>query len=57
MLARKGVKIGVNGKGQRYNAISKGLLPVFDVHKSQHRTINLDTIKSCNINGKKYEVI
>jgi hypothetical protein len=54
MNARRGVKNGVTGKGIAYDAISRGLLPVWDVHKEAHRMINLAGLVGLSMGGKKY---
>ena len=57
MLCRRGVSKGVNGNGARYNAISKALLHVYDMHKGVWRSINFETINQISLNGHQYRVI
>jgi len=57
MSARKGVRIGVNGKGMAYNPHIKGLLGVFDMGMREFRMINLNGLVRFSANGKKYKVV
>ena len=57
MSARRGVRKGINGNGPRYNAMTKGLLTVFDMAKQEWRNINLETILGFNANKNKYQVL
>lgn len=54
MVARLGVTKGVTGEGMKYDPISKGLLPVYDVQKQAYRMININTIQSLKVKGKKW---
>lgn len=54
MNARLGVKKYLKGTGMRYNALSRGLLPVFDMTKQSYRMINLNTVQSITLDGKEY---
>jgi len=53
---RLGVKKGLSGKGMSYNPVERGLLPVFDMQKKAYRMINMHTLKSVNIDGKKFVI-
>ena len=55
MTARLGVTKHLKGVGMRYDAISKGLLPVYDMQKQSYRTINLDTILKLKVKGVTHE--
>ena len=57
MLARKGVKKGISGKGSKYNPIEKTLSCVYDVHKDAYRMISLDTIRRLVMNGQSFKVM
>lgn len=57
MTARLGVKKGINGKGMRYDPSAYGLLPVFDMDKSDWRMINLNTLKQLHLNHGKFQVM
>jgi hypothetical protein len=54
MNCRRGVKNGVTGKGMAYDAISRALLPVWDIEKEAFRMINLAELVSLSMGGKKY---
>lgn len=56
MNARLGVKKYLKGGALPYDAISKGLLPVFDAQKNDYRMINLNTIISAKVGGEEYLV-
>ena len=51
MLARKGVRKNLTGKGMKYKPLGKGLLPVFDMQKKAYRIINLMTVLEWKANG------
>ena len=55
MNARRGVRKGTVGKGLKYNAVERGLLPVFDMQKLDFRMVNFDTIVSYTIHGRRVE--
>lgn len=55
MNARRGVRVGTNGKGMAYNPIQRGLLPVFDMQIQEFRMVNFDTIVSYTIHGRRVE--
>jgi len=51
MTARLGVKKGINGKGMKYSARSRNMLPVFDMQKNAFRMINCDTVTRIKAQG------
>lgn len=53
MVARLGVKKGINGTGMAYNPTEKRLLCVYDVQKQGFRMIRIDTIQHLQIKGEK----
>lgn len=55
MVARMGVTKGVSGVGMKYDPISKGLLPVYDMQKHSYRMINIETIQLLKVKGELYE--
>jgi len=56
MNCRRGVSKGVTGVGLAFNPSEKQLLGVFDMHKDQHRFINLQTLQQIQAGGQVYEV-
>jgi hypothetical protein len=56
MNCRRGVSKGVTGVGLAFNPSEKQLLGVFDMHKDQHRFINLQTLQRIQAGGQVYEV-
>jgi len=56
MNCRRGVSKGVTGEGLKFNPADKQLLGVFDMHKDQHRFINLQTLQRIQSGGQVYEV-
>ena len=56
MNCRRGVSKGVTGVGLKFNPRDKQLLGVFDMHKDQHRFINLQTLTQIRAGGEVYEV-
>ena len=56
MNCRRGVSKGVTGEGLKFNPSDKQLLGVFDMHKDQHRFINLQTLSQIKAGGEVYEV-
>jgi hypothetical protein len=56
MNCRRKVKKGINGKGAKYNALSKGLLTVFDIKNQGHRNININTLKQITLKGITYQI-
>lgn len=54
MVCRLGVKKGTNGRGLNFDALDKGLLPVYDFKNSGFRMINLNTLTELRIRGKVY---
>jgi len=57
MNCRKGVKKGTNGEGLKFDPISRGLVPVFDMQKNQHRFISLDDIREIKADKQEYQVV
>lgn len=55
MVCRLGVKKYLKGGELKFDAKSRGLLPVFDMQKQAYRMINTNTLVSAKINGEKYE--
>lgn len=55
--ARLGVSKGVKGVGLKYNPKAFGYLSVFDMELGDYRTLNLNTLKTLNINGEKFRVV
>jgi len=51
--ARLHVKKDTNGKGMKYNAIEKGLLPVWDMKKNGWRMVNLKQVTKLKIKGEE----
>lgn len=56
MTARLSVSKGVNGIGLRFDPVTRGLLPVYDMDKDAWRMINLRTLQYLSIQHKKYGV-
>lgn len=56
MVCRTGVSKGVKGVGRRFDTVDKGLVPVFDMQKDQHRMIPLEGIRRVKIDGQWHEV-
>ena len=56
MVCRTGVSKGLTGVGRRYNPDNYGLVTVWCSKKKQHRNINLNTVKTIQINGEIYTV-
>ena len=66
MNSIKGTGRGVKGVGAKYDAKSKGLLPVYDLQLAKQnpstpekawRTVNIQTIYEITVNKTKYEVV
>ena len=66
MNSIKGTGRGVKGVGAKYDAKSKGLLPVYDLQLAKKdpanpdkawRTVNIQTIYEITVNKTKYEVV
>jgi len=51
--ARLHVKKDTNGKGMKYDAIEKGLLPVWDMTKNGWRMVNLKQVTKLKIKKEK----
>ena len=56
MTCRTNVRKYLKGVGLRFKPQDKGLMTVFDIHKGGYRFINLMTLKSLKIRGKKYHI-
>ena len=56
MTCRTNVRKYLKGVGLRFKPQDKGLMTVFDIHKGGYRFINLMTLESLKIRGKKYHV-
>lgn len=56
MNCRLGVRKGITGEGMRFDALSRDLLPVWDIKAEGYRMINLATITHIKIGGKEYVV-
>lgn len=54
MNCRLGVVKHLRGGGLSYDPASRNNLIVYDLKKKGYRTINLDTLISIRIDGKKY---
>ena len=54
--ARLGVNKGVNGAGLKYDPLSKGYLPIYDMANKGYRMLNLTTLKAIQVNKKVYVV-
>lgn len=57
MTCRLGVKKGQTGRGLLFDALAKGLLPVWDVQKEGYRFINLDSLRKATIQQEEYTCI
>ena len=55
MICRFGVKKHVNGKGMKYDPLSKGLLPVWDTEKNAYRMLNLNSLMTIHYAEKTYQ--
>ena len=56
MTARMGVRKSVTVIGMKYDARSKGLLPVYEMQKYAYRMIIAETIKSVRCDGTEIKV-
>ncbi len=56
MTCRMGVKKDQTGKGLAFDAIAKGLLPVFDLEKDDYRFVNMETLRKAKIQGEEYAI-
>lgn len=54
MNCRMGVKAYVTGVGRKYDPAEKGLLGVYDMQTQWYRQVNLKTLISLRMEGKKY---
>lgn len=57
MNCRKEVKKHLKGGVLKFDPRSKGLLPVFDLHKQGYRMINFNTMLSLSVNKIKFEIV
>ena len=57
LIGRYGVKINTKGQSMRYDPNEKNMINVFDDEIQRYRIINIDTIKSLEINNIKYKII
>lgn len=57
MTCRTKVTKHLKGVGAKYDAKAKGLFCVFDMHKKAYRMINLNSLKSIQINKNVYIVL
>jgi len=55
MNCRTGVKKHLKGGTMGYDALSKGLLPVYDMEKKAYRVVNLDTLRWIRFKGVHYQ--
>ena len=55
MVCRFGVKKHVNGKGLKFDPLSKGLLPVWDSEKMAYRMLNLNSLMTIHYAGDTYQ--
>lgn len=55
MLARLGVKKGINGKGLNYNPDEHNYLIVYSIHDKAYRTVNKNTVLQIKANGVTYK--
>jgi len=56
MNCRIGVTNYLKGGSLKFDPTKRGLLSVFDMQKKSYRFINLDTIQSITMKGKRYNV-
>ena len=56
ITGRLGVKKLLTGKGMSYDPIERGLVPIYEIHKDQHRMINIKTLVSLQLKGINYSV-
>ena len=57
MNCRLGVKKHLHGGKLAFDALEKGLIPVFDLKKAGYRMINLNTIIELKCNKETYKVV
>ena len=55
MTCRLGVKKHLKGGELPFCPVEKGMLPVFDITKSDYRMINLHTVRELRVRGKVYK--
>ncbi len=56
IVCRRGVSKYITGKGLGFNPASRNLVGVFDMQKKAYRFINLETLETIRVSGKKYEI-
>ena len=56
MTCRINVRKYLKGVGLKFKPQDIGLMTVYDIHKGGHRFINLMTLESLKIRGKKYHI-
>ena len=54
MVCRLRVRKGVNGRGMKYDATERGLMPVYDVQAQSWRSIPVDAVTDLTIRGTHY---
>lgn len=65
MNSIKGTSKGVSGEGLKYDADSKGLIPVYDLQQARKthdpkkcwRMVNVNTVQKIHINHEVFEVV
>jgi len=57
MVFRLGVKKGLRGGQNKVEADDRSYMTVYDMKKGGFRTLNLKTVKTIRMGGKRYEVI
>lgn len=65
MNSIKGTSRGVSGEGLKYDASSKGLIPVYDLQEARKnpdpkkcwRMVNVNTVREIKINHEIFEVV
>lgn len=56
MTCRTGVSKGTTGVGLKFDPAAHGLRVVYDTKVKQHRMINIETVKSIQINKETFTV-
>ena len=57
MNARIGVSKYVTGEGLKFDPVSKGLIPVYDVINKGYRMINVNGLMRLRTNGETYIIL
>ena len=57
MNARTGVSKYVTGEGLKFDPVSRGLIPVYDVINKGYRMINISGLTRLNTKGETYIVL